>query len=193
LYGSICTVRDASAGAYEVLACCYAPICLLVLQENMLSFPNIACLFSLVGSRALRAHLICCSFCQSYPPSIPTPIHLNPDQAFNWESHKKNWYRDCMGKVADWAKQGFTAIWLPPPSDSVSPQVCVPHTDSHRRHLWITMLADWFYPVVRSCILRHWALVSQLVQCVPWEDCPREGQAQAAWAQACVGGGCTQV
>lgn len=44
-------------------------------------------------------------------------------QAFNWESHKKNWYRDCMGKVADWAKQGFTSIWLPPPSDSVSPQV----------------------------------------------------------------------
>jgi hypothetical protein len=44
-------------------------------------------------------------------------------QAFNWESHKKNWYRDCIGKVSDWAKQGFTSIWLPPPSDSVSPQV----------------------------------------------------------------------
>jgi hypothetical protein len=30
-----------------------------------------------------------------------------------------------MGKVADWAEQGFTSIWLPPPSDSVSPQVRV--------------------------------------------------------------------
>lgn len=44
-------------------------------------------------------------------------------QAFNWESHKKPWYRDCMGKVSEWAKQGITSIWLPPPSDSVSPQV----------------------------------------------------------------------
>ena len=46
-----------------------------------------------------------------------------PVQAFNWESHKKNWYKDIKGQVADWAKQGFTSIWLPPPSDSVSPQV----------------------------------------------------------------------
>lgn len=46
-------------------------------------------------------------------------------QAFNWESHKKPWYRDCMGKVSEWAKQGITSIWLPPPSDSVSPQVRV--------------------------------------------------------------------
>jgi hypothetical protein len=44
-------------------------------------------------------------------------------QAFNWESHKRQWYKDMVPKVADWAKQGFTAIWLPPPSDSVSPQV----------------------------------------------------------------------
>jgi hypothetical protein len=44
-------------------------------------------------------------------------------QAFNWESHKKPWYRECMGKVSEWAKQGITSIWLPPPSDSVSPQV----------------------------------------------------------------------
>uniref|UniRef100_A0A383VU35 Alpha-amylase n=1 Tax=Tetradesmus obliquus TaxID=3088 RepID=A0A383VU35_TETOB len=47
-------------------------------------------------------------------------------QAFNWESHKRNWYKDCIPKVADWAKQGFTAIWLPPPSDSVSPQGYLP-------------------------------------------------------------------
>lgn len=47
-------------------------------------------------------------------------------QAFNWESHKKPWYRDCMGKVSEWAKQGITSIWLPPPSDSVSPQGYLP-------------------------------------------------------------------
>lgn len=44
-------------------------------------------------------------------------------QAFNWESHKRQWYKDLKPKVAEWAKQGFTAIWMPPPSDSVSPQV----------------------------------------------------------------------
>jgi alpha-amylase len=47
-------------------------------------------------------------------------------QAFNWESHKKNWYKECKGQVAEWAKQGFTSIWLPPPSDSVSPQGYLP-------------------------------------------------------------------
>lgn len=47
-------------------------------------------------------------------------------QAFNWESHKKPWYRECMGKVSEWAKQGITSIWLPPPSDSVSPQGYLP-------------------------------------------------------------------
>jgi len=45
-------------------------------------------------------------------------------QAFNWESHKKRWYKDMIPKVPEWAKEGFTCIWLPPPSDSVSPQVC---------------------------------------------------------------------
>jgi alpha-amylase len=49
-----------------------------------------------------------------------------PAQAFNWESHKRSWYKDMVPKVADWAKQGFTAIWLPPPSDSVSPQGYLP-------------------------------------------------------------------
>ncbi|KAF8066365.1 AMY2 [Scenedesmus sp. PABB004] len=47
-------------------------------------------------------------------------------QAFNWESHKKGWYKYCLPQVAEWAKQGFTSIWLPPPSDSVSPQGYLP-------------------------------------------------------------------
>jgi hypothetical protein len=56
-------------------------------------------------------------------------------QAFNWESHKRMWYKDMVPKVADWAKQGFTAIWLPPPSDSVSPQVRCCHRKQQRsRH-----------------------------------------------------------
>lgn len=47
-------------------------------------------------------------------------------QGFNWESHKHNWYKTLTGQVKDLAKAGFTAVWLPPPSDSVSPQGYLP-------------------------------------------------------------------
>jgi alpha-amylase len=61
--------------------------------------------------------------CADSPCSLAPCVRIVCVQAFNWESHKKPWYRDCMGKVSEWAKQGITSIWLPPPSDSVSPQV----------------------------------------------------------------------
>lgn len=47
-------------------------------------------------------------------------------QGFNWESHKTKWYKLLTGQIKDLAKAGFTAIWLPPPSDSVSPQGYLP-------------------------------------------------------------------
>lgn len=47
-------------------------------------------------------------------------------QAFNWESHKNNWYKTLEKQVPDIAKAGFTSVWLPPPSDSVSPQGYLP-------------------------------------------------------------------
>lgn len=47
-------------------------------------------------------------------------------QAFNWESHKRGWYKELTAKMQDFAKDGFTALWLPPPSDSVSPQGYLP-------------------------------------------------------------------
>ena len=49
-------------------------------------------------------------------------------QAFGWESHKGGaFYRNVVSKRAkEWADQGFTAVWLPPPSDSVSPQGYLP-------------------------------------------------------------------
>ncbi len=47
-------------------------------------------------------------------------------QGFNWESWKHNYYKSMMGKVKELADIGFTAIWLPPPSDSVSEQVSRP-------------------------------------------------------------------
>lgn len=43
-------------------------------------------------------------------------------QAYNWESHKHDWWRNLDGKVPDMAKSGFTSAWLPPPSQSLAPE-----------------------------------------------------------------------
>ena len=47
-------------------------------------------------------------------------------QGFNWESCKHNWYKTLSGQLRDIAKTGFTSVWLPPPSESVSPQGYLP-------------------------------------------------------------------
>eukprot|EP00899_Mesostigma_viride_P015605 jgi/Mesvir1/24045/Mv10779-RA.1 len=47
-------------------------------------------------------------------------------QAFHWESAKGSWYRELMGKAADIAEMGFTSVWLPPPTTSVSPEGYMP-------------------------------------------------------------------
>ncbi|GLI71249.1 hypothetical protein VaNZ11_016372 [Volvox africanus] len=47
-------------------------------------------------------------------------------QGFNWESHRQRLYRQLTGRVKDIADAGFTAVWMPPPSDSVSPQGYLP-------------------------------------------------------------------
>eukprot|EP00798_Chlamydomonas_sp_ICE-L_P008898 gene8898-3784_t len=47
-------------------------------------------------------------------------------QGFNWESCKNNLYKTLKTQVKDIARAGFTAVWMPPPSDSVSPQGYLP-------------------------------------------------------------------
>jgi len=47
-------------------------------------------------------------------------------QGFNWESHKRGYYKEVAARAREWAEQGFTAVWMPPPSDSVSPQGYLP-------------------------------------------------------------------
>ncbi|KAG6644687.1 hypothetical protein CIPAW_08G070100 [Carya illinoinensis] len=47
-------------------------------------------------------------------------------QAFNWESHKHDWWRKLESKVPDMAKSGFTSAWLPPASHSLSPEGYLP-------------------------------------------------------------------
>ncbi|CAJ1939920.1 unnamed protein product [Sphenostylis stenocarpa] len=48
-------------------------------------------------------------------------------QGFNWESHKSGrWYMELKEKAEELASFGFTVIWLPPPTESVSPEGYMP-------------------------------------------------------------------
>ncbi|OIW21515.1 hypothetical protein TanjilG_05524 [Lupinus angustifolius] len=48
-------------------------------------------------------------------------------QGFNWESSKKGgWYNSLKNKIPDLANAGITHVWLPPPSQSVSPEGYLP-------------------------------------------------------------------
>lgn len=47
-------------------------------------------------------------------------------QAFNWESCKEPWWNKMAALAPKAAEVGFTAAWLPPPSESVSPQGYLP-------------------------------------------------------------------
>lgn len=47
-------------------------------------------------------------------------------QGFNWESCRKKWYQDLAPKAADLSRCGITAVWLPPPTESVAPQGYMP-------------------------------------------------------------------
>jgi alpha-amylase len=47
-------------------------------------------------------------------------------QGFNWESHRRDWYAFVESQAEFWAAMGFSCVWLPPPTDSVSPQGYMP-------------------------------------------------------------------
>ncbi|EIE21645.1 glycoside hydrolase [Coccomyxa subellipsoidea C-169] len=47
-------------------------------------------------------------------------------QGFNWESHNHSWYQRLMGQANWFASLGITCVWLPPFTDSVSPQGYMP-------------------------------------------------------------------
>ncbi|XP_031402932.1 alpha-amylase 3, chloroplastic isoform X2 [Punica granatum] len=48
-------------------------------------------------------------------------------QGFNWESHKSGrWYMELKEKAKQLSSLGFTIIWLPPPTESVSPEGYMP-------------------------------------------------------------------
>ncbi|KAJ8760839.1 hypothetical protein K2173_021877 [Erythroxylum novogranatense] len=67
---------------------------------------------------------------QKDPPKISSGTGTGYEillQGFNWESHKSGrWYVELKEKAAEVASLGFTVIWLPPPTESVSPEGYMP-------------------------------------------------------------------
>ncbi|XP_057993749.1 uncharacterized protein LOC110658900 isoform X2 [Hevea brasiliensis] len=47
-------------------------------------------------------------------------------QGFNWESWRRRWYMELAPKAADLSQCGVTAVWFPPPTESVAPQGYMP-------------------------------------------------------------------
>ncbi|XP_028806782.1 alpha-amylase [Neltuma alba] len=68
-----------------------------------------------------------CIFCLclcSFPLSSPAALLF---QGFNWESSNKGgWYDSLKNSISALASVGITHVWLPPPSQSVSPQGYLP-------------------------------------------------------------------
>ncbi|XP_057822676.1 uncharacterized protein LOC131035073 isoform X1 [Cryptomeria japonica] len=68
-------------------------------------------------------------------PRIPEETKLEPGtgtgreivlQGFNWESCRRKWYQELAPKAADLSQSGITAVWFPPPTESVAPQGYMP-------------------------------------------------------------------
>lgn len=49
-------------------------------------------------------------------------MYLFKFQGFNWESWRRRWYLELAAKASDLSQSGITAVWLPPPTESVAPQ-----------------------------------------------------------------------
>ncbi|CAN4081647.1 unnamed protein product [Withania somnifera] len=47
-------------------------------------------------------------------------------QGFNWESWRRQWYLELANKASDLSRCGITAVWFPPPTESVAPQGYMP-------------------------------------------------------------------
>lgn len=96
-------------------------------------------------------------------------------QGFNWESHRQGWYKKLMGQVKELASAGFTCIWMPPPSDSVSPQGYLPRdlyhldcnygTEADLRQL-IQMFHEEKIKVIADIVINH-RCASFQVRCMP--------------------------
>ncbi|VAH62515.1 unnamed protein product [Triticum turgidum subsp. durum] len=86
-------------------------------------------------------------------------------QGFNWESHKSGkWYVELGTKAKELSSLGFTIVWSPPPTDSVSPEGYMPRDLYNLNSRYGTMaelkqLVDIFHEngvkVLGDAVLNH--------------------------------------
>jgi hypothetical protein len=78
-------------------------------------------------------------------------------QGFNWESCKEKWYSVLASQAKEIGEAGFTSVWFPPPSDSVSPQGYLP------RDLYLLDSSYGTEAELRECIQTFTALNIKVV------------------------------
>lgn len=135
-------------------------------------------------------------------------------QGFNWESCKEPWYRKLMAQAAEISEAGFSAVWLPPSSDSVSSQGYLPRdlydlnskfgSEAELREL-ISVLHGAGLKAIADIVINHRCAHYQVRRC--WGagagrarggrlsirqllHCCRRGLGHAAAAAAAERGGC---
>lgn len=73
--------------------------------------------------RVRSQEMPCCA-----PKAVESEEYLNTVllQGFHWTSHRHEWYKILQEKAQEIAEAGYTHVWLPPPSHSVSPEGYLP-------------------------------------------------------------------
>lgn len=85
-------------------------------------------------------------------------------QAFNWVSHKGDYYGHIVEMAPKFAALGFSYVWLPPPTASVSPEGYMPtdyfnlsscYGDEAGLRRAVAALKEHGIKVAGDCVLNH--------------------------------------
>lgn len=94
-------------------------------------------------------------------------------QGFNWESHKSGkWYMELKEKAEELSSFGLTVIWLPPPTESVSPEGYMPKDlyNLNSRYTPDFYRRNFFVSCFLKCTFQDWKLVfiCRMIRLLHW-------------------------
>jgi maltooligosyltrehalose synthase len=107
----------------------------------------------------IRGSTIACSVLVTLP--LPAQALV---QAFNWISHHGDYYARIVAEAQMYADMGFTYVWLPPPTASVSPEGYMPtdyfnlnsgYGTEEGLRAAVRALKDAGLKVAGDCVLNH--------------------------------------